>query len=77
MVAQPTVREQFEKINTVADAEKYVTANASLKPAILRLSYGKDTAIIDKRLLKRKHPTGDIDPNYSGSGSSERVVVIQ
>jgi hypothetical protein len=32
---------------------------------------------IDKRLLKRKHPTGDIDPNYSGSGSSERVVVIQ
>jgi parvulin-like peptidyl-prolyl isomerase len=56
--AQPTVREQFEKINTVADAEKYVTANASLKPAILRLSYGKDTAIIDKRLLKQNK--GDI-----------------
>lgn len=57
-LAQPSVREQFEKINTVADAEKYVTANPSLKPAILRLSYGKDTAIIDKRLLKQNK--GDI-----------------
>jgi len=49
--AQPSVREQFEKINTVADAEKYVTANPALKPAILRLNYGKDTTTIDKRLL--------------------------
>ncbi len=58
LAAQPSVREQFEKINTVADAEKYVTANPNLKPAILRLSYGKDTAIIDKRLLKQNK--GDI-----------------
>jgi hypothetical protein len=58
LVAQPTVREQFEKINTVADAEKYVTANPNLKPSIMRLSYGKDTAIIDKRLLKQNK--GDI-----------------
>ena len=57
-LAQPTVREQFEKINTVADAEKYVTANPSLKPAVLRLTYGKDTATIDKRLLKQNK--GDI-----------------
>ena len=58
VLAQPTVREQFEKINTVADAEKYVSANASLKPAILNLSFGKDTALIDKRLLKQNK--GDI-----------------
>jgi parvulin-like peptidyl-prolyl isomerase len=58
LAAQPTVREQFEKINTVADAEKYVTANPNLKPSIMRLSYGKDTAIIDKRLLKQNK--GDI-----------------
>jgi parvulin-like peptidyl-prolyl isomerase len=56
--AQPTVREQFEKINTLQDAEKYVAANPNLKPAILRLSYGKDTAVIDKRLLKQKK--GDV-----------------
>lgn len=53
LLAQPTVREQFEKINTVADAEKYIAANANLKPALLRLTYGKDTALIDKRLLKQ------------------------
>jgi parvulin-like peptidyl-prolyl isomerase len=53
LFAQPTVREQFEKIKTVQDAEKYITANPNLKPAILRLSYGKDTALIDKRLLKQ------------------------
>lgn len=58
VLAQPSVREQFEKINTVADAEKYVTANPSLKPAILRLSYGKDSTTIDKRLLKQNK--GDI-----------------
>jgi PPIC-type PPIASE domain len=56
--AQPTVREQFEKIKTVQDAEKYIAANASLKPALLRLSYGKDTTLIDKRLLKQNK--GDI-----------------
>ena len=56
--AQPSVREQFEKINTVPDAEKYVSANPGLKPAILRLTYGKDTATIDKRLLKQNK--GDI-----------------
>lgn len=58
LLAQPTVREQFEKINTVADAEKYISANANLKPALLRLSYGKDTTLIDKRLLKQNK--GDV-----------------
>jgi len=56
--AQPTVREQFEKINTLQDAEKYIAANPNLKPAILRLSYGKDSTLIDKRLLKQKK--GDV-----------------
>lgn len=58
LYAQPTVREQFEKIKTVQDAEKYIAANPNLKPAILRLSYGKDTALIDKRLLKQNK--GDV-----------------
>lgn len=58
LLAQPTVREQFEKINTVAEAEKYISANANLKPALLKLSYGKDTALIDKRLLKQNK--GDV-----------------
>jgi hypothetical protein len=58
LLAQPTVREQFEKINTVAEAEKYISANANLKPALLRLSYGKDTTLIDKRLLKQNK--GDV-----------------
>ena len=56
--AQPTVREQFLKIETVAQAQKYIDANAPLKPTLLYLSYGKDTTLIDKRLLKQKK--GDI-----------------
>jgi parvulin-like peptidyl-prolyl isomerase len=56
--AQPTVREQFLKIETMAQAQKFIDANAPLKPTILNLSYGKDTTLIDKRLLKQKK--GDI-----------------
>ena len=56
--AQLTVREQFDKILTVDQAQKYVDANANLKPALLNLSYGKDTALIDKRLLKQNK--GDV-----------------
>jgi len=58
VMAQPTVREQFLKIETVAQAQKYIDANAPLKPTLLNLSYGKDTTLIDKRLLKQKK--GDI-----------------
>jgi parvulin-like peptidyl-prolyl isomerase len=58
VIAQQTVREQFEKITTLEQAQKYVEANAALKPAILKLSYGKDTSLIDKRLLKQAK--GDI-----------------
>ncbi|MBC7903444.1 MAG: peptidylprolyl isomerase [Gemmatimonadaceae bacterium] len=56
--AQPTVTEQFQKITTVAQAEQYITANPTLKPAILKLSYGKDSSLIDKRLLRQKK--GDV-----------------
>jgi parvulin-like peptidyl-prolyl isomerase len=58
VIAQPTVREQFLKIETMAQAQKFIDANVPLKPTILNLSYGKDTALIDKRLLKQKK--GDI-----------------
>jgi hypothetical protein len=56
--AQLTVREQFEKITTVAQAQKFIDANAPLKPTLLYLSYGRDTALIDKRLLKQNK--GDV-----------------
>jgi hypothetical protein len=42
----------------MAQAQKFIDANAPLKPTILNLSHGKDSALIDKRLLKQKK--GDI-----------------
>ncbi|HTL08528.1 MAG TPA: peptidylprolyl isomerase [Chitinophagaceae bacterium] len=56
--AQPTVTEQFQKITTVQQAQQFIDANKELKPALLHLSYGKDTSLIDKRLLRQKK--GDI-----------------
>ncbi|MDP4131828.1 MAG: peptidylprolyl isomerase [Bacteroidota bacterium] len=56
--AQPTVTEQFQKIGTIEQAQQYIDANPSLKPTLLRLSYGKDSTLIDKRLLRQKK--GDI-----------------
>lgn len=56
--AQETVTEKFQKINTVQQAEQFITANPELKPAILKLSAGKDSSLIDKRLLRQKQ--GDI-----------------
>ena len=56
--AQLTVNEQFQKIATVEQAQKWVDANQNLKPTIFKLSYGKDTAVIDKRLLRQKK--GDV-----------------
>src|SRR5688572_31160086 len=55
---QPTVTEQFQKIVTVQQAQQYIDANPELKPALLYLSAGKDSALIDKRLLRQKQ--GDI-----------------
>jgi hypothetical protein len=57
-MAQPTVTEQFQKITTVDQAKQYIEANPSLKPTLLQLSYGKDTTLIDKRLLRQSK--GDV-----------------
>jgi len=56
--AQETVTEKFQKITTVQQAEQFIAANPPLKGAILKLSVGKDTALIEKRLLMQK--AGDI-----------------
>ena len=56
--AQQTVTDKFQKITTMDQAQEYIKANPELKPAILELSYGKDTALIDKRLLRQKQ--GDV-----------------
>ncbi|MBO9631511.1 MAG: peptidylprolyl isomerase [Chitinophagaceae bacterium] len=52
--AQETVVDQFKKINTIPQAQAYIDANPLLKPALLKLSAGKDTSLIDKRLLRQK-----------------------
>lgn len=56
--ANLTVTDKFQKINTVAEAQQYIDANPTLKPALLSLSYGKDTSLIEKRLLRQKK--GDV-----------------
>lgn len=58
LFAQPTVREQFEKITTEQQAQKFIEANANLKPTIMRLQLGRDSSVIDKRLLKQSK--GDV-----------------
>jgi hypothetical protein len=56
--AQNTVTDQFKKIETVQQAQAWMDANKAIKPAMLHLSAGKDTSLIDKRLLRQKK--GDI-----------------
>jgi len=56
--AQQTVTEKFKKIETVQQAQQYIDANPELKPALLTLSAGKDSSLIDKRLLRQKK--GDV-----------------
>ena len=56
--AQLTVYEKFQKIQTVEQAQKYIDENPDLKPSMFRLSAGKDSALIDKRLLRQKK--GDV-----------------
>ena len=57
-LAQLTVTEQFQKITTMDQAQQFIDANAALKPTLLHLSYGKDSTLIDKRLLKQNK--GDV-----------------
>jgi len=56
--AQLTVTERFQKIGTMQEAQQFIDANKELKPTLLKLSAGKDTSLIDKRLLRQKK--GDI-----------------
>lgn len=56
--AQPTVTEKFQKIATVQEAQQYIDANPALKPTLLKLSWGKDSSLIEKRLLRQNK--GDI-----------------
>lgn len=55
---QLTVTEKFQKIVTVEQAKQFIDANPELKPTLLYLSAGKDSTLIDKRLLRQKK--GDI-----------------
>lgn len=55
---QQTLTEKFQKIGTVDQAQQFVAANASIKPSVFTLSAGKDSTLIDKRLLRQKK--GDI-----------------
>lgn len=57
-LAQLTVYEQFQKINTMEQARQYISANPELKPAILNISSEKDSTTIDKRLLRQNQ--GDV-----------------
>jgi parvulin-like peptidyl-prolyl isomerase len=56
--AQLTVTEQFQKIVTIQQAQQFIDANQTLKPVILHLASGKDSTLIDKRLLRQNK--GDI-----------------
>lgn len=57
-IAQQTVFQDFQKITTVDQAQKYIDARPELKPTILKLSAGRDTSLIDKRLLRQNK--GDV-----------------
>lgn len=58
VLAQETVTEKFQKITTLDQAQQYITANAPLKPALLDLQLGRDSTLIDKRLLRQNK--GDV-----------------
>ena len=58
LFAQETVVDKFKKIGNVTQAQQFVDANKELKPAIMKLTLGKDSSLIDKRLLRQKQ--GDV-----------------
>ena len=58
LFAQLTVNEKFQKIQNMQQAQEYIKANPELKPALLNLSLGKDSSMLDKRLLRQNQ--GDI-----------------
>ena len=52
------VTQKLQAINTVQQAQEFITANPQLKPALLKLSAATDTTIIAKRLLRQNK--GDV-----------------
>lgn len=56
--AQQTVTEKFQKITTIQQAEEYIKNNPELKPEIFEVSYGRDSGLLEKRLLRQKQ--GDV-----------------
>jgi parvulin-like peptidyl-prolyl isomerase len=56
--AQQTVFEKFQKITTLQQAQQYIDGNPDLKPTLLKLSAGKDSSLIEKRLLRQNK--GDV-----------------
>jgi parvulin-like peptidyl-prolyl isomerase len=56
--AQQTVTEKFQKISTLEQAQQYIAANPDLKPAMMDVSYGKDSGLLEKRLLRQNK--GDV-----------------
>jgi hypothetical protein len=58
LFAQETVVDKFKKIGNVTQAQQFIEANKELKPAIMKLTLGKDSSLIDKRLLRQKQ--GDV-----------------
>jgi parvulin-like peptidyl-prolyl isomerase len=56
--AQQTVTEKFQKITTLEQAQQFIAANPDLKPAIMDVSYGKDSGLLEKRLLRQNK--GDV-----------------
>jgi hypothetical protein len=51
-------RINFIRSSTVAEAQAWMAANQQFKPAILHLVAGKDSTLIDKRLLRQNQ--GDV-----------------
>lgn len=58
LFAQETVTDKFKKITNMDQAQQYIAANPDLKPAILDVSYGKDSGLLEKRLLRQNK--GDV-----------------
>lgn len=55
--SQKTVTEQFQKITTMEQAQKFIDDNAPLKPVIFNVTAGKDSSIIAKRILRQAKGT--------------------
>ncbi len=58
LFSQEMLFQKFQKITTLQQAQQFIAANPEVKPELLYLSAGKDSTLIDKRLLRQKK--GDV-----------------